>query len=289
MSSSNAVQAVVLIVFLSCCWQFADAAEATNSFLYGRAMSDTRDLPSRSSDPYLWDLGEEEPLPDYIVRRYIQPLVWVKIPKGFAGTWETRHWSHLVVISNDSDTSQSTETNETTIIRNGKVRHHSIETHENNVSSKHGNVKDLPESWAEADEYRFVRGMQMDENGDIWDCPSIRNVQFHQSGDETSFHQWVELYSNESSKIVSDTMISESIIRENNSELESIRNKTPIERRLISDSQVEQTHTDYLPTERWIKHIIEYKIADFKPLDYWRGIDLKASFDEFRKRPLKSS
>ena len=133
--------------------------------------------------------------------------------------------------------------------------------------------------------------MQIDENGDIWDCPSLRNVQFHKRVSRPRLIQDVELYTNESPKVVSANEISESLIQVENSEMKSEQTPFSIERRLVSDSQVDQNRKALGPDYHWGEapdwHIIENKIADFKPLDSWRGIDLKASFNEFRKRTSK--
>ncbi len=126
-------------------------------------------MPSNLYDPNLTDLGEEQPLPDYIVRRYIEPLVWVKIPQRFAGVWETRQASGDGFLRGRNDLFAS-QTTETTLIRNGKVRRHSIETHEAKIASERAD--DIPPvDYSKQDHYRFFRGLQIDENGNIWDCP----------------------------------------------------------------------------------------------------------------------
>jgi hypothetical protein len=308
MSSSKVALALILgltlglflDILLGCKTQSADAEENTKGFLYGAAQQiDPGNAPSRLPEPYLWNLGEEKPLPDYIVKRYVEPLVWVKIPKGFAGVWETRGW-YAVNTERDWNVSQGSETTETTVIRNGKVVHHKKETRQKNIASKQEtsgidgyysrpqftNLWDSRDKM-NSDDYRFVRGMQIDENGDIWDCPSIRNVQFHKRVCQSTLIQDVVLYTNENQKVVSDSVISESLAQVENSEMESKQTPIFIQRRLVSASQVDQIcrPSGYVVPDDW--HIIENKIADFKPLDSWRGIDLKASFNEFRKRTPK--
>ena len=311
MSSSKAVLILTLGVtlglfldiLLGCKTQSADAEENTKGLLYGAAQQiDPGNSPSRLPETYLWNLGEEKPLPDDIVKQYVEPLVWVKIPKGFAGIWETRSWFTLHHTELDSNVSQDSETTESTVTRNGKLIHHSKETREMKIASKketevldeYYGCPQYDGFWASrdkrnSDDYRFVRGMQIDENGDIWDCPSIRNVQFHRRVARPALIQEVELYTNENQKVVSANMISESLIQVKNSELKGEQIPLSIERRLVSDSQVDQIRKglgpEYAKAFEW--HIYENKIADFKPLDSWRGIDLKASFNEFRKRTPK--
>jgi hypothetical protein len=37
-------------------------------------------------------------------------------------------------------------------------------------------------------------------------------------------------------------------------------------------------------SEKEIEYLPEIKVAQFKPIDSWRGLDLKASFNSFRKK-----
>ncbi len=220
----------------------------------------------------------EENLPDFIVRKHVGPLVWVKIPKGFAGVWETRKRLCQEI---DLDKSGKPQYRERPLSVNEVVRLDWLYDrwyHESSFMLNYGILS------IESNQYRFIRGMQKDEEGNVWDCPNLRNVEFHKISDNSlcsncpAYMRAVIVY-HRIEEIVSDEELVEQITYNSRQER--------VDRHLLSDSFVDaqsspidsSEHPNYLK----IHYLPEFKVADFKPIDSWRGIDLKASFESFRK------
>ncbi len=240
---------------------------------------------------------DDTPLPEEIIKAYFEPLVWVKIPKTFAGVWETRNdytYDHLV------DSAEEIPIIKRSILQN------SCAWRANNDCKFRNQFHELN------DQYMFIRGMQVDEDGNIWDCPSLRNIEVHTVNrfDGSFKKTWLFVISGRKFVVVSDRMISESFT----SSFSQGFGNTVTERLKIIHVSADHSQSangsqvdDFLPQARLkevddlspcfsrennyfdpdgclpSEYVPEYKIAEFKPLDSWRGINLKSSFEEFRK------
>ncbi len=221
----------------------------------------------------------EENLPDFIVRKHVGPLVWVKIPKGFAGVWETRKGLCQEI---DLDKSGKPQHRERPLSANEVSRIDWLYDrwlHKNNGRFNYGILS------IESNQYRFIRGMQKDEEGNVWDCPNLRNVEFHKISDSSAtssrpayMHAVIVQHGFE--KISSDQEMLEQLTTN-----DGVRSH--VDRHLLNDTVVDARsfpiETSEHPDNVKIEYLPEFKVADFKPIDSWRGIDLKASFESFRK------
>jgi hypothetical protein len=250
-------------------------------------------LEQRSSP---WELTNPQPLPDDIVKKFIEPLVWVKIPKGFAGVWETRKRLIQILGSdaslNDMPLSASEIANYVKQDRLvDSLNEYYLFTY--TLNGRMPSVgKDYRPLWMQNYQYFFIRGMQIDDAGNIWDCPSIRNIEFHKEP-RSPFHTISKtvFVSDRKESTKSDNDLVEDLtintgdyLHEWNSGLD--REKVRAERHLVNDVFVDARFfrtSDYYHGD-WIEYIPERKLADFKPIDNLRGIDLKESFNAFRKR-----
>jgi hypothetical protein len=279
----------------------AQESQTSAASLYTQGTGSTFDpkniapLAQRNSP---WELTNPQPLPDEVLKKSTGPLVWVKIPKGFAGVWETRKkliqeigrspWENSMPLSPSEIADYVKQ--DRLIDSTDQVAWLSDAYTPNGRNPSVG--RDNRSLWMLNDQYFFIRGMQIDDEGNIWDCPSLRNIEFHKEF-RTPFHTITKTFfvSDRKQSMVSDKELAEEstinvgdYLREWNFGLD--REKIRAERHLINDTFVDARffRTSDYDLHDVIEYIPEQKVANFKPIDNWRGIDLKESFNAFRKR-----
>ncbi len=201
-----------------------------------------------------------------LVNKYILPLTWVKIPKAFAGIWQTR-----------------TET-----VQGGLQDNASMAMQNNLLTTKQNSITQANALLGLQNSYTFMRGFQIDNEGNIWDCPNLRNVQYHYL--EIFGMQIPKIYYISNRKIldISNDRLVEDLTRTSLSGNVELNINMHVVKNLISPAKINSLYDFILvnsdPKSIGEKLLIpEYKMADFQPLDVLYGIDLKDSFNTFLK------
>ncbi len=201
-----------------------------------------------------------------LINKYVLPLTWVKIPKAFAGIWQTRNEK---VNGGIQDNLKITENNNQPL------------TQKNSLSQANVLLGLL-------NTYIFIRGFQIDNEGNIWDCPNLRNVQYHYL--EIFGMQIPKIYYISNRKIIdiSNDRLVEDLTRTSLSGNMELNINMHVVKNLISPNKINALYEFILvnsdPKSIGEKLIIpEYKMADFLPIDVFYGINLKDSLNTFLK------
>jgi hypothetical protein len=180
---------------------------------------------------------------------------WRRIPKGLAGTWhrETKVWTKF----------------------------------EDYVDNRSANVHVEKQSRS-----TFTRGYQVDKNGDVWDCPSVRPKIKTEAADLIIYGQVTD---REVLALSQDSMT----VRGRHTEVqvskntEKIRNVIQVEAitKLVAESPevVHATSSSKIfsasgsPLQLEESYADESRVEPFKPIDNLDGVDLRNSFISFLK------
>jgi hypothetical protein len=183
-------------------------------------------------------------------------LEWVMIPSALAGTW-SRNGTILLSVRDE-------------------LTHK--ETHPNTQSFPHGT---------------FIRGFQIDSNGNIWDCPRGRRHRFETSDDGRSAEYIIITGGRQMLVTGPDSLRDFGEVTLVDVDLGTglitrvQRSVQVVIRRVIQDGvvQVDSTTGSYTPEGKLLSTSIdrsyEKRVADFSRLDTLNGLDLRKGFEDF--------